>query len=871
MGRLNIGAAPYPDIPGCMLRVREDAVGMQGIGSGTLPARLRRKYYDSIVLALVVVTTSVAAYVNLNPLPLENGVALVVGVGTSSIIAVVVYGWSRRSEFEMKRVVDEIHKILQGQEAAERERAEKVSAKLIDILGGISAVAAQIDHYTARGRGANPARQAANKPDDAVKDIVLKSQHLSEIMPMLRDYNLDDAERVATLCIFCKSLADSKVRDDKLFRGTCSTIKSMADELIRNLDESRTTPSKVAHAAAKGSDGLSILLDRTTYPLDAVVRVRTQLDSSHGKEIKYTVTDSDAKRVHKSSIHLADSRHQKLLQEGMPVDHTIKLKGRKWKAGRQYSVTARQGSLSGTSKFSIAKRSPVIQSDKSVYLAGSDMIVTVIDPDSDKNSSEVERVGNGDGTKLTIEAGSEKINGYWLKETGKSTGIFQGIVGLLRKRTDGSVVSQTFDGERIDKTQGSGIDNGFIACKRGEEIRINYTSRSGSTAHTVFASNYAAVIELDRIAYACTDKVRIVVIAPDFNLDSDRRDAIGDDNECMLAVSTSLGKIEKFRLRETGTDTGIFEGTVMLAGFTSNKDSGAGKAPAETTSGLEGPECRMLACRHADNLDVVLTMGAGDTHTARAPIRWNIGEITFQAAVYRVGDRASIRIVDPDMASGTDAPNSISVHISSDSDRDGLDITAWESLPGNGVFDADFLVGATRTLPGSSDIKTVNGDTIRAEYVDSTLPHPYRLGDRITLTAFAQVSPDKATPASATLERAKFTEIAIKSERTGRRPIMEGDAALITISTVRVHGTDPFTAIVQVHESSGVKVDLHTAVLSVGPAGAASHTFRWVPSNSGAFRVTVYLWESLEKPTPLCPASSQTLNVVSQSPRSVDS
>ena len=522
-------------------------MGMPEDGSATLSAMPSQKHDNVIVFVVIVATAILAAYVGIRQVHIENSVALVVGIGTSIIIAVMVYGWSRRSESEMKQVVDEIHKILQGQEAARRERSEKATAKLIDALGGISAAAAQIDNYTARGTRTDAVQQAAMS--DVIDDIVSESQHLSEMMPTLLDHiNLDDAELVASLCRLCESLADADIGGKALI-GTCSTIKVMADDLIRSLDKGRATPSEASHAAAEGDDGLSVVVDRTVYPLDAIVRVRTQVDSPHGKEIMYTVTDEDAKSAHKSRIRLADPQHQKSLRGGLPVVHTIRLKGRKWKAGRQYTVTARQGSRSGTSKFSIVKRSPVIQSDDSVYLAGSDIIVTVIDPDSDKDSSKVERVGNGDGTKLTIETDSEKINGYWLEETGESTGIFQGIVCVLRKNADGSVVSQTLDDEKIDKAQGSGIEDGFIACERGEEIRISYTSRSGSASHAVFASNYAAVIELDRIAYACTDRVRIVVVAPDFSLDSDRRDAIGDDGECMLTASTSLGKMVSTNLR----------------------------------------------------------------------------------------------------------------------------------------------------------------------------------------------------------------------------------------------------------------------------------------------------------------------------------
>lgn len=321
-------------------------MGMRGNGYGALSAIPSQKH-DNVIVAVVIVDTAIlAAYVSISQVHIENSVALVVGVGISIIVAVMVYGGSRRSEAEIKQVVDEIHKILQVQEALKRERSEKATAKLIDALGGISAAAAQIDNYTARGTKTNAVQQATMS--DVVDNIVSESQHLSEMMPTLLDHiNPDDGELVASLCRLCESLAGTNV-GGKALSGTCSTIKAMADKLIRSLDESRAAPGEASHAAAECDNGLSVVLDRTAYPLDAIVRVRTQADLPHGKEIKYTVTDEYAKSVHKSRIRLADPRHQESLREGRPVDQTIRLKGRKWKAGHQYTVTARQGSLSGT-------------------------------------------------------------------------------------------------------------------------------------------------------------------------------------------------------------------------------------------------------------------------------------------------------------------------------------------------------------------------------------------------------------------------------------------------------------------------------------------------------------------------------------------
>ena len=63
------------------------------------------------------------------------------------------------------------------------------------------------------------------------------------------------------------------------------------------------------------------------------------------------------------------------------------------------------------------------------------------------------------------------------------------------------------------------------------------------------------------------------------------------------------------------------------------------------------------------------------------------------------------------------------------------------------------------------------------------------------------------------------------------------------------------------------QLDILVAVLRADRTGSASHTFRWRPPSSGVFRVTACLWESMERPVPLCAAVSESVNVVDKDRR----
>ena len=182
-------------------------------------------------------------------------------------------------------------------------------------------------------------------------------------------------------------------------------------------------------------------------------------------------------------------------------------------------------------------RNGVLQSDKSVYIIGSDMILTLIEPDFDLDNDQAEtytldliewdsdaatlsmgaRAGNTDAAAFDPEPAD-------FRETGDSTGIFQIVIEI----------PEELDGDRLE---------------RGEEIVLEYSDWGPSGSDyvgeededinvTLFTSNFGATVELDQKVYSWTDKVYVTVVAPDHNFDGDLIDEIGNTDLDPIKIAT---------------------------------------------------------------------------------------------------------------------------------------------------------------------------------------------------------------------------------------------------------------------------------------------------------------------------------------------
>ena len=343
-------------------------------------------------------------------------------------------------------------------------------------------------------------------------------------------------------------------------------IKELSEELKNDIPWIDFEGNEFADQnAEKTIIPMSVFVDRTVYPLDSVVHVSFNVESIQpGEKILYKVLDSDKNLLLLQEIDPTTHDEYPELQKHGMYQTSFTMEGSGWKVKKNYTVRAIYGTWSATDSFAIDRRTPVTQCDKSVYTINSDMIITVIDPDADKNSEIVEYVGDREDSKLVIKSPYGKIDGYRLQETGESTGIFQGKIRISGIRKDGSMIPQNIDGQIIDKIQGTGILDGCIGGAPGDTLSATYTSKSGTAQLSFYISDFGAVIDLDQKEYIPTDKIHITIIAPDFSLDSKKIDEIGEKPESIVIARTSCDKIERCRLVETGTDTGIFTGAVQL-------------------------------------------------------------------------------------------------------------------------------------------------------------------------------------------------------------------------------------------------------------------------------------------------------------------
>ncbi|MGH9910297.1 MAG: hypothetical protein ACRD32_06615, partial [Nitrososphaerales archaeon] len=156
-------------------------------------------------------------------------------------------------------------------------------------------------------------------------------------------------------------------------------------------------------------------------------------------------------------------------------------------------------------------RNGVLQSDKSVYIIGADMILTIIEPDWDRDNDGAETydldaiewdsdaatvtMGNAHNTAADNVGAAFDPEPSAFRETGDSTGIFQVVIEI----------PNTLSGDKLE---------------RGEEVVLEYTDWGPSGADfvgdededinlTIFTSNFGATVELDQKVYSWTDKVYI--------------------------------------------------------------------------------------------------------------------------------------------------------------------------------------------------------------------------------------------------------------------------------------------------------------------------------------------------------------------------
>ena len=504
-------------------------------------------------------------------------------------------------------------------------------------------------------------------------------------------------------------------------------------------------------------------------------------------------------------------------------------------------------------------RNGVLQSDKSVYIIGSDMILTLIEPDFDLDNDSAETYDldliewDSDAATITMgnlgvatHAGAFDPEPTDFRETGDSTGIFQIVIEI---------------------PAALGNDN----LERGEEIILEYTDWGPSGSDyvgdededvniTIFTSNFGATVELDQKVYSWTDKVYITIVAPDHNFDGDLVDEIGNTGEDPIKVSTRGFNLDNYKLVETGTDTGIFTGEVILTGFTTHDadgDGSTGDAPGTISADGAGPTDGLLPTDDDDGITVSFEFSEDETVVGSALIRWNIGEVQWLEASYPASGTGVVRVIDPDMNLNPEAVDNFDVDVWSDSDAGGIDLTVTETNEATGIFEGTVFFTVSDESSGHR-LRVAEGDTVTAEYEDNTLPDPYTTADELDITATSLIG--TVVPP---LERAPAANLRTVDAFGNSLDAVSVDQQ-VQISADLANGQDreqTFAYLVQIQDGNGVTVSLAWITGSLSAGQSFSPALSWIPTQAGTYTATAFVWESVDNPTALSPPVSTTVTV----------
>lgn len=343
----------------------------------------------------------------------------------------------------------------------------------------------------------------------------------------------------------------------------------------------------------------------------------------------------------------------------------------------------------------------VLQTDKSVYMYNSDMICTVINPNFNSTKPINLKIFSEDN-KLVYK------NSIPINPNGN--GIYQEIILVGGDEWNSKPGSQYF----------------IIAEHENKKAEL-----------TFFLTSFGMTIELDQKVYTWTDKVFITVVAPDLVRDLHKIERIGNNEESRITIKTRLGKIENYELVETEAGSGIFTGSIRLTGFDFNP-LGYGQIDKEIGKTMgKGPNGGMIAAKSDDGITVTLET-KHDSIDCSALIRWNIGEVQWMKADYKIGDTGTFIIIDPDMNLNPNLIDIFKIRVWSDSDPVGTEVLAIETGSATGIFSGTIQFG-TETIEEKS-IRTKNGETVNVEYVDRTLPYPYTLGHELKILGMAKIN-----------------------------------------------------------------------------------------------------------------------------------
>jgi hypothetical protein len=279
-------------------------------------------------------------------------------------------------------------------------------------------------------------------------------------------------------------------------------------------------------------------------------------------------------------------------------------------------------------------------------------------------------------------------------------------------------------------------------------------------------------------------------------------------------------------------------------------DDGKPDTNPRTTGG--GPTNGFLEVHRDGGLTISFEFADGVVLTTSAMISWNVGEIMFDKPLFLVGQSAKIQVIDPDMNLNPETTDRVKVEVSSDSDVAGIIVDVIETDDDSGLFEA--VISFTQNSASSGNrLFAVPDDTIYAKYEDNTLPAPHSIQDDLDIQIESKLESD--TPS---LQRVSVKEIFFAdSFGNPLEPTIDETNQIVGSISNNQKYNQSFVYIIQVKDQDQSVVSLSWIQGELASNQSLDLSQSWTPTKIGNYDFEVFVWKSLNDPTPL----SQNLSV----------
>lgn len=381
------------------------------------------------------------------------------------------------------------------------------------------------------------------------------------------------------------------------------------------------------------------------------------------------------------------------------------------------------------------------------------------------------------------------------------------------------------------------------------------TYTQGQTTSTISTSDTSSLIHFNKKIFGWTDRVYITIYAPDFNSDPNVIDNIGVTTDDKVTISTS-GHSIPYRLVETGSDTGMFTGYVTLTGDPALKGPSGVDDKGTNPTGMQsscnptcGPTNGFLPSEGTDGITVSFEYNRNQVVTGSAPISWKVGEIQWLQSSFPVNGQGIVQITDPDMSLNPDAVNKFETNVWSDSDTGGIKLAMTETGPGTGVFQGATYF-TTDSPSSGSRLHVMSGDTVTAEYTDTTLPLPHSPSDQLRLIA-KTVAGTSLPPLEQVL--AKNARVLDSTGNSLNKVKVNQQIQIVSDITNQENKNQPFAYLVQIQDNNGITISLSWITGAMIPKQTLNLGQSWIPISPGTYTAQIFVWESITNPNALSP------------------